>query len=276
MNMVRKDTMSKEKFRLDNKLGTSGAITTVVLVITTIITGLLLIVSGFIRFVLNDSERIQRFLETFGISVNKTREVFDIDSSVSWIGSLPATLVLAAVILFLLVLWVSLYKVNSVYIYRAFRGYGVSLICISCLLIVFGMIIGPVIYRFAGNYYFGYEDAFKMGKWLLLFSSLPVFLLGLFMLFISLFAAFPAKTDMKRPRKNGEKDVSFIMDDEDENQIFEDSEFSEAPNNLYDKVDASAEEVQTSEVEIVGDTCPNCGAVTYDGDVFCTACGTKL
>lgn len=260
--------MSKEKYRLDNKLGTSGTITTVVLVITTIITGLLIIISSFLRFILHDSERMQSFLETFGIENTKISKIFGIDRSISWLGSIPSLIVLAAVIILLLIIWIALYKLNSVYIYRAFKGYGLSLICISCLLFIVGLFSGPVIYRFAHYFYMDYKDAFDIGKWLVVFSALPVFALGLLMLLLSLFTEFPAKTDMKRPRKNGEKDVSFIINDEDENQAFEDSE----PRNDSESSDV----VDAAEVEVVKNICPNCGAVIHDGDLFCTGCGTKL
>lgn len=260
--------MSKEKFRLENRLGTSGVVVTVVLIITTIITGLLFIASGFIKYVLHNSDRINGFLETFGIENADIHQTFDINSSLSWLGSTPIFILIIAVILFLLVIWVSLYKLNSVYTYRAFRGYGVSLICVSGLVILLGLIADPIMSRFAENYYSGYENAFTVGKWLIILSSLPVFALGLLMLLISLFAAFPAKTDMRRPRKNGEKDVSFIMDDDDAKQSYEYS--------VSDKTFVPSNDVQTAKAEIVENTCPNCGAAAREGAVFCIECGNKL
>lgn len=289
--------MSKEKFRLENKLGTSGAITSIVLVITTVITGLLFIFSAFLRFILHDSYRMQSFLETFGVGDTKIHETFDISRSISWFGSAPTLIVLFSVILLLIIIWCLFYKLNSVYIYRAFRGYGISLICISCLSFVFGLFAGPVMYHFSGSLYSDYGDALKIGTWLLLFAALPVFAWGLLMLLLSLFTAFPAKTDMKRPRKNGEKDVSFIMDDEDAEKFFENSALSE--NDMKISGDASqnldvtssesflsnaqevrlkipAETVETVEAEIVERACPKCGKKVNDGDVFCMECGAKL
>lgn len=293
--------MSKEKFRLENKLGTSGVMTTIILVITTIITGLLFSVSAFLRFILYDSTRMQNFLEAFGIEDAKIHNTFNISRSVSWLGSSPTIIVLLIVIFLLLVIWISFYKLNSVYVYRAFRGYGISLMCISGLLFIFGVFINPIMYHFANETYLNYENAFKVGRWLLAFSVLPVFMLGLLMLLVSLFAAFPAKTDMKRPRQNGEKDVSFIMDDEDIKQLFEDSisgENSQA-SDIYGKISADnadidktvlpdiqedfaqstekqEENIQTVEAEVVGKNCPSCGASANDDDIFCTECGTKL
>lgn len=292
--------MSKEKFRLENKLGTSGVMTTMILVITTIITGLLFSVSAFLRFILHDSARIQNFLEAFGIENIKIHNTFNISRSVSWLGSSPTIIVLLIVIFLLLVIWISLYKLNSVYVYRAFRGYGISLICISGLLFVSGLSIKPIMYHFANETYLNYENALKVGRWLLAFSVLPIFMIGLLMLLISLFAAFPAKTDMKRPRKNGEKDVSFIMDDEDIKQLFEGSvqggnpQASDIPEKISDDTDIDKtalpdvqedyvqptnqqeENIQTVEAEVVGKYCPNCGASADDSDIFCTECGTKL
>ena len=268
--------MSKEKFRLENRLGTSGVITTVVLVITTIITAFLFTASCFIRIVLHSYQGMQRFLETVGIEDIEIPEVFGINRSISWIGSAPMLVALIVIIILLLVIWVSLYKLNRVYTYRAFRGYGVSLICISCLLIVLGFITGPVVSSIAGDYYAGYESVFTAGKWMLIFSAVPVLSLGLLMLLVSLFAAFPAKTDMKRPRENGEKDVSFIMEDEDASQSYEysnkDKTFEKTSPDGYEP----SESVETTEAEIVENTCSNCGAVTQDGYVFCTECGKKL
>lgn len=284
--------MSKEKFRLENKLGTSGAITSIVLVITTIITGLLFMFSAFLRFILHDSDRMESFLETFGAGNTKIHETFDISRSISWLGSAPTLIVLTVVILLLLIIWCSFYKLNSVYVYRAFRGYGISLICISCLSFVFGLFAGPVMYHFADSLYSNYGDALKIGKWLLLFAALPVFALGLLMLLVSLFTAFPAKTDMKRPRKSGEKDVSFIMDDEDINQLGNSVPGEACPQVSVDDSqelnvtaykdispvgsEASEENIETVEAEIVEKACPNCGAKVNDGDVFCMGCGTKL
>lgn len=268
--------MSKEKFRLENKLGTSGAILTVFLVITTIITALLFIISNFLRFILNESDRMQSFLEPFGIDKGALRDTFEISRSLSWIGSAPMYIALIAAILFLLIIWVSLYKLNSVYTYRAFRGYGVSLICVSGILILLGLFIGPLMNNFAQGYYSYYQDAFAVGKWLLIFSSLPVFTLGLVMLLLSLFAAFPAKTDMKRPRKNGERDVSFIMDDEEAKQSYEYSVSDKTFKKTSIENSVQSDDVQTAYAEIVDSTCPNCGNSTCEGDIFCINCGTKL
>lgn len=298
-NKVRKDTMHKEKFRLENKLGTSGVMTTIILVITTIITGLLFSVSAFLRFVLHDSVRMQNFLETFGIENTKIQNIFDISDSISWLGSAPTLIVLSAIIFLLLVIWISFYKLNSVYIYRAFRGYGISLMCISGLSFVLGIFISPIMYHFANEAYLNYENAFKAGKWIMMFSVVPVFMLGLLMLLISLFAAFPAKTDMKRPRRNGEKDVSFIMDDDDIKRIYENSALDETPqtSDVSEKTlendsavkallpdneicssasDGENEKIQTAEAEIADKHCPNCSVLVNDGDIFCTECGTKL
>lgn len=268
--------MSKEKFRLENRLGSSGVITTIVLIITTIITAFLFTASCFIRIVLHSYQGMQRFLETVGTEGIEIQNVFGISRSISWLGSAPMLAVLIALIILLLVIWVSLYRINRVYIYRAFRGYGVSLICISCLLIILGLITGPVVSRIAVNYYEGYEGVFSAGKWMLIFSAVPVLALGLLMLLISLFAAFPAKTDMKRPRKNGEKDVSFIMEDEDASQSFEYSNKDKTFEKISPDGNEPSESVETAQAEIVENTCPNCGAVVNDGYVFCIECGKKL
>ncbi len=260
----------KEKFRLENKLGTSGVMTAVILVITTMITGFLFSVSSFFGFVLSGSEAMQRFLGAFGDDNVKIHETFDISRTISWLGSAASVIVLAAVLLLLLVIWIILYKMYRVYIYRAFRSYGVSLICIAGLLLVCAIAAGPLVYGFAGGFYAEYENVFKAGRWLALFSIFPAFILGLVMVLVSLFAMFPAKSDMKRPRRSGEKDVSFIMDDDDltERDLHSDEQSESA--------DCKKEEIQAVEAEIIAKKCPNCGETASDGDLFCIKCGTKL
>lgn len=265
--------MSKEKFRLENKLGTSGVMTAIVLVVTTMITGLLFSVSSFLRFILHNSLRMQSFLEVFGIEDTKIHNTFNISRSISWLGSVPAIIILMTIIVLLLIVWVLFYKLNSVYIYRAFRGYGLSLVCISGVLLIFGIFINVFIYNFSKETYLDYQSAFQVGKWLAVFAVMPIFVLGLLMLFISLFAAFPAKTDMKRPRRNGEKDVSFIMDDEDINQISKDSLLI---SDIKKPLEEQLNDVQEVEAEIVQKVCPKCGLEAKDDDIFCVECGTKL
>ena len=90
--------MSKEKFRLENKLGTSGVITSIILVITTMIIGLLFSISSFFRFVLHDSIGMREFLEAFGIEDANVHETFDISQSISWLGSTTALITLMVLI----------------------------------------------------------------------------------------------------------------------------------------------------------------------------------
>lgn len=269
--------MSKEKFRLENKLGTSGVITSIILVITTMIIGLLFSISFFFRFVLHDSIGMREFLEAFGIEDANVHETFDISQSISWLGSTTALITLMVLIVCLLIIWVLFYKLNSVYAYRAFRGYGLSLLGVSGILLVFGVFVSVFVYNVSKEAYFDYENAFKVGKWLLVFSVIPVFALGLLMLLVSLFAAFPAKTDMRRPRRNGEKDVSFIMDDEEIGQIYEDSlSYNESQKSSEADSEEHTDNVLKVEAEIVQRTCSNCGCAVKDSDIFCVECGAKL
>lgn len=284
--------MERAKYRYRNRLGTSGIVVSIILLINTVFFSLLLMTCSFLNFASINQDVANSVFKFIGVHNPITEDLYTTNGFLLFISNQGILTGVSIIFVLILVLWLIYYKINSIYSYRAIRCYGITTIFTSAVVIILSLLVSPTMSKFFPMEFLKFGEAIRMFKWFVLLSAIPVLIYGVFLLIVSLIAMLPAKSNMIKPSGDGKSDVSFVIDeqeDEDINQFLYDEEHREKvevpegnPDDLDVYQDAKSkyelDNIEYVNAEIIQNdiVCNQCGHKNKVNTNYCANCGNKV